>query len=254
LGHDLVERYFQVCLSYGFYPSLFSPNAADGRWWDRPELYERDRDLFVRYIPLIRDLNRGGWRPVTGASTSSADVAIERFGAWPDLRFTLRNGGEAAVDVEVSIEAAELGIPAGPAIAAGALSGSTAPLSAPGEVRTVAWSLPPGSTEVLRIDLVPGGRQLPGDANGDLTVDLSDAIRILLHLFAGEFAALPCEGGAAGSPGPGDRALLDWNGDGAIDLSDAVGTLVRLYLDGPPHAMGSGCRPIAGCPERCGPE
>lgn len=93
--------------------------------------------------------------------------------------------------------------------------------------------------------------QLPGDANQDAQLDVSDALWLLLHLFAGTPARLPCEGGSAGAPGPGELALLDGNGDGTIDLSDAVSVLGFLFLGAPGHALGSECIPLAGCPDVC---
>jgi hypothetical protein len=95
------------------------------------------------------------------------------------------------------------------------------------------------------------GRQKPGDANQDGALDLSDAIWILGHLFLGTSAALPCEGGTASRPGPGDLALVDVNGDGAIDLSDPVRILGFLFLGSGPPALGTACVPIPGCPLRC---
>jgi len=111
LSHALVERYFQVCLFYGIYPSMFSANAATNRYWDDPALYNRDRPLFQRYIPLIRRLNTAGWQPLTYATTSDAQVYIERFGAWPNLHFTLRNTTDAAAAVTVTLQADALHLP-----------------------------------------------------------------------------------------------------------------------------------------------
>ena len=64
------------------------------------------------------------------------------------------------------------------------------------------------------------GRQRPGDASQDGSLDLSDAIWLLEYLFLGAGPALPCEGGTAAGPGPGNLGLLDVNGDGGIDISD----------------------------------
>jgi hypothetical protein len=74
LSHALVERYFQVCLFYGIYHSMFSADASTNRYWDDPALYNRDRPLFQRYIPLIRRLNVAMPRPRTRASTSNASA------------------------------------------------------------------------------------------------------------------------------------------------------------------------------------
>lgn len=58
-----------------------------------------------------------------------------------------------------------------------------------------------------------------GDANGDGSLDISDAVTILIHLFAG---------GATLSP----RAA-DANDDGALNISDAVYVLDYLFTGGP---------------------
>jgi hypothetical protein len=96
-----------------------------------------------------------------------------------------------------------------------------------------------------------GGSQLPGDANQDRRLDLSDAVWVLGHLFLGTSPQLPCEGGGASSPGAGDLALTDFNGDGRIDISDPVGILGFLFLGSKPPAQGTNCVPIVGCLDKC---
>lgn len=75
-----VERYLKRCAAYGIFPSMFSHNAADDPYWQRPALYERDRPLFRRYIPLIKALSAAGWEPVTLARSDNAHIYLERFG------------------------------------------------------------------------------------------------------------------------------------------------------------------------------
>jgi hypothetical protein len=101
------------------------------------------------------------------------------------------------------------------------------------------------------------GQQVPGDANQDGKVDVSDAVWLLDYLFQGGGLRLPCEGGTADTPGAGELALLDWNGDGilraGLDISDPIGLLGWLFTsDRPPHVLGSVCIPIAGCPQSAG--
>jgi hypothetical protein len=106
--------------------------------------------------------------------------------------------------------------------------------------------------EQFTLELCPlGGLQRPGDGNQDGTLDLSDAVWLLGHLFLGTAPRLPCEGGTASSPGPGERALMDVNGDGGIDLSDSVSILSFLFLGGRPPTLGNECVRIVGCPEKC---
>lgn len=92
-GPDLVERYFQRALFYGMYPSMFSHNAADNPYWRNPAWYNRDRALFRRYIPIIRQVAEAGWQPVTGAVCDRQEVMVERFGPAADgtTYFTLLN-------------------------------------------------------------------------------------------------------------------------------------------------------------------
>ncbi|NLZ06098.1 MAG: hypothetical protein GXY19_13090 [Phycisphaerae bacterium] len=79
-SHELVEKYMKRCLAYGMFPGFFSHNASQGHYFTRPELYERDRDLFRKYVPLCRQVAEAGWEPVTGARADSESIYVERFG------------------------------------------------------------------------------------------------------------------------------------------------------------------------------
>ncbi len=76
----LVERYMKRCLAYGMFPGFFSHNASQGHYFTRPELYERHRPLFVRYVPLCKRVAEAGWQPITGARSDHQQVHVERFG------------------------------------------------------------------------------------------------------------------------------------------------------------------------------
>jgi hypothetical protein len=80
-SYELSEKYMRRCLAYGIFPSFFSHDAASNRYFDRPELYERDRPLFKKYIPLCKIVAEAGWQPLTFATSSEPRVYIERFGA-----------------------------------------------------------------------------------------------------------------------------------------------------------------------------
>jgi len=79
-SHELVEKYMKRCLAYGMFPGFFSHNASQGHYFTRPELYERDRDLFRKYVPLCRQVAEAGWEPVTGARADNESIYVERFG------------------------------------------------------------------------------------------------------------------------------------------------------------------------------
>jgi len=102
----------------------------------------------------------------------------------------------------------------------------------------------------------PGGLRVPGDANGDEAMDISDAIATLGFLFLGSPIRLPCGDGRSTDP----ATSPSWTGSrgGAVDISDAVGMLGFLFLGGSPHAIGrsrrrdEGCAQIVGCTAACG--
>jgi hypothetical protein len=79
--HEIVEKYMKRCLAYGMFPGFFSPNASQGAYFTRPELYNRDRGLFKKYVPLCRQVAEAGWEPITLARSSDNRVYVERFGA-----------------------------------------------------------------------------------------------------------------------------------------------------------------------------
>jgi hypothetical protein len=127
---------------------MFSHNASEDRYWDDPALYNRDRPLFQRYIPLVRRLNVAGWRPITYASTSDSRVYVERFGDWPNLHFTLRNTIDATTTVTVTLQANALTLPAQSLTAIALLAETSYPLSA-GTYRTLKVTLAPQASEIL---------------------------------------------------------------------------------------------------------
>ncbi len=80
-SHDHVERYMQRALAYGMFPGFFSDNGYTDCYFSFPKYYNRDRDLFKKYVPLVCELAAAGWKPVTTlASSSDPDILIEQFG------------------------------------------------------------------------------------------------------------------------------------------------------------------------------
>ncbi len=75
-------------------------------------------------------------------------------------------------------------------------------------------------------------RFLRGDGNADLTLDLSDPVGLLFHLFLQEPPVLDCDDAA------------DSNDDESLDLSDVIYNLEFLFLGGPePPAPNAECGP-----------
>lgn len=100
-SHELVEKYMKRSLAYGMFPGFFSHNASQGHYFSRPELYDRDRKLFKKYIPLCKLVAQAGWEPVTGAYSSDEHVYIERFG---ERYLTVFNDSEQRRTVTITIE------------------------------------------------------------------------------------------------------------------------------------------------------
>jgi hypothetical protein len=91
-SYECSEKYMKRCLAYGMFPGYFSADASTGRYFSRPELYNRDRPLFKKYVPLCKLVAEGGWQPLTGAVSDNDLVTVEQFGARPEVCYiTLYN-------------------------------------------------------------------------------------------------------------------------------------------------------------------
>jgi hypothetical protein len=75
----------------------------------------------------------------------------------------------------------------------------------------------PISFTILDIDVQPS--YVCGDANGDGSVDISDAVYLIVYIFSGGSAPEPLEAG-------------DANCDGAVDISDVVYLIVYIFSGG----------------------
>ncbi len=148
-GTNLVERYFQRSLFYGMYPSMFSHNAAENPYWQNPTWYNRDRPLFKRYLPVIKQVAEAGWQPVTLGTCNNTNILVERFGPTSDgtVYFTLFND------------------------------------SAANQTTTLSTTLDPAGTATRRaaVDLLSGVRLEPSGTgwNVQLTPQASTAIKVL---------------------------------------------------------------------------
>jgi hypothetical protein len=99
--HELVEKYMKRCLAYGMFPGFFSHNASQGHYFTRPELYDRDRDLFKKYVPLCKLVAEAGWEPMTHAHSSDSRVYVERFG---NRFFTIFNDSTERRAVTITLD------------------------------------------------------------------------------------------------------------------------------------------------------
>ena len=99
--HEKVERYMKRTMFYGFYPSFFSADASTKHYFKNPALYNRDRDLFKKYVPLCKLIGEAGWRPETMAHAADTNLWLEQFG---DRYFTIFNATDKPITSSVTIE------------------------------------------------------------------------------------------------------------------------------------------------------
>jgi len=78
--YELSEKFMQRALAFGMFPSYFSADASTKHYFKNPELYERDRPLFKKYLPICRMVGEAGWEPLTGVKVNDSRLLIERFG------------------------------------------------------------------------------------------------------------------------------------------------------------------------------
>jgi len=106
---EMVEKYMQRALAYGLFPCFFSPNASGGHYFSRPELYNRDRPLFKKYVPLCRKISEAGWRPVNTLAVSETEgVYVEQFG---EGYITVFNSGTKKLTVRLRAGSATRDVP-----------------------------------------------------------------------------------------------------------------------------------------------
>ncbi len=72
------EKYMRRCLAYGMFPGYFSADASTGQYFTRKELYNRNRPLFRKYVPLCKLVAEAGWQPITRRT------AAMRRSTWSD--------------------------------------------------------------------------------------------------------------------------------------------------------------------------
>jgi dienelactone hydrolase len=98
-SHEAVEKYMKRCLAYGMFPGFFSHNASQGHYFKRPELYDRDRDLFRKYVPLCKLVAEAGWEPNPGVLCSNKEVYVER---WGDQYLTVYNSTDRPQETRIT--------------------------------------------------------------------------------------------------------------------------------------------------------
>ncbi|MCW3058989.1 MAG: hypothetical protein JWQ02_810, partial [Capsulimonas sp.] len=153
VSYENIARYFERCLFYGVYPSMFSVNAADHPYWENPALYNRDRPLFKKYIPVLQRLSAAGWEPITWAKAAQSDVWLERYGK---NYLTVLNSKDTSTNAVIRIDAAKFGSGARSGktlVVRDVLTGLTIPAKISGSTISVQLPLRGQETRVLSLGL-----------------------------------------------------------------------------------------------------
>lgn len=112
--HEEMAEFFRSHLFWGFHPAVSSigktVGGAPDRYFLHPELYERDRDLFQTFMPVIRELGEAGWQPIPHAQGEGLEV--ERFGAFDQGHacFTVRAADGQATETPLMVDLEGMGL------------------------------------------------------------------------------------------------------------------------------------------------
>jgi len=108
------ELYMKRCAAWAVFPSMFSHNASEDPYWQNAALYNRDRPLFKKYLPVISKLSAAGWEPVTYARSDNPRVYVERFGRpGGPLYFTVFNDSDGVQRAKIAFDLSDLRAGAG---------------------------------------------------------------------------------------------------------------------------------------------
>jgi hypothetical protein len=105
LDAEHLERYFQRCLFYGVFPGNQSTSPTSGKWyWTNPVRVARDRRLYARYMPLLIEITRAGWQPLTLARSDPGEIWLERFGEGETFYLTAFNPTAAVRSARITLD------------------------------------------------------------------------------------------------------------------------------------------------------
>ena len=114
---EYMEPYFQRSVFYAVFPSMYFGHTIASEVWyfAKPEWYNRDRELFKKYVPMIRKLDEAGWEAVPYADVEPKEIRIERYGRLWDqnLAFTVHNPTDRNANVKLRLLKSDLRLPDG---------------------------------------------------------------------------------------------------------------------------------------------
>gem|GEM_PF-2635995 len=105
ISSEKLENYFKYYSFYGMY-SKVGRAGNNIYYWQNSSLYERDRNLFKKYIPIIKNLSSAGWETIPYATIDNPNVQFERYGSYEknNLYYTIRNDKTETQNFTLSIK------------------------------------------------------------------------------------------------------------------------------------------------------
>lgn len=105
-----------------------------------------DVEILKRYSPLLRQLSKAGWEPITGARSEPASLKMERFGDGEEFFLVAHNPSDERVEAKISLDERVLG--EGPFKVLALLEGRPVPADKEGRLLI---EIPPKGTVTLRL-------------------------------------------------------------------------------------------------------
>jgi hypothetical protein len=107
-----INKVMELCMFYGMFPTMFHAHDGTNIWYFASSThYNRDRNLFKTYVPIIKKIDLAGWQPVTYAAVNDPAVLIERFGQGDNLYLSLYNTSSSQTKtVQIALQRHALGL------------------------------------------------------------------------------------------------------------------------------------------------
>jgi hypothetical protein len=105
--HEEMETYINSELFYGIFPSVAQVGTT--YFWNH-SVYENYRDLYKKYIPIIKTISAAGWEPIPYSTCDNPNIEFERYGSLSEgLYYTTTNINSTTEGSVLSVDLSKLG-------------------------------------------------------------------------------------------------------------------------------------------------
>ena len=103
-SYEATEKYMNRALAFGMFPGFFSADASTKHYFENPDLYERDRPLFKKFMPVIQEVAQAGWEPLALARAEDDRLNVLRFGDGLTVYLTVFNDSEEPLSSRILLD------------------------------------------------------------------------------------------------------------------------------------------------------